>query len=143
MNQEEIETKKQLESLRDRVKFIREWVGVLKTASGEDISVTSKFELLDKIYELENEASHKEYMIKMRENDAKMWENQRQAISKEVNDKMGGVIKGLRLKVFESVKDSKIADGIIKRFAKGKYDTMEAKIQDYIMGKQLVKLKAV
>lgn len=144
--QEEIEVKKQLESLQARVKFIREWIAVLlkKIEGISDIAITDnlmqRYELGSKIYDLENEVVHKEYLIKMRENDAKMWENQRQAITKQVNDEMGGVIKDLRTKIL-AVKETKIADGIIKRFAKGKYDSQEAKIQDYIMGKQLLNAK--
>ena len=134
--QEEIEVKKQLDSLRDRVSFLRDWIHFL---TAEEMSPVKRFEIHDKIYNLKSEVNHKEYLIKMRENDAKMWENQRTAISKEVNEKMGSVIKDLRTKILPDPKSTKIADGIIKRFAKGKYDSMEAKIQDYIMGKQLLK----
>ena len=200
--QEEIEIQKQLESLRDRVKFLREWVGKLKNreyyinddamfralnalyeaeallkhrqaekdykdgtkAADTDVdkSLSLQVEALkekviflrgwadklremdditkqDKIYDLENEANHKEYMIKMRENDMKMYEQQRQQITKQVNDEFGGLIKELRTKIFPSTKDTTIADGIIKRFSKNDYASNEAKVQDFVMAKQLLK----
>ncbi len=130
---EQIEIKKQLDRLRDRVKFLREWIAAEKQIPHPE------FEIRDKIYQLENEVVHKEYLIEMREGDQKMFEQQREAIVKKLNNEMGGLIKGLRTKIFPDTKHIKIADSIIKRFSKNDYKNMESKIADFRMAEELLK----
>ena len=130
---EQIEIKKQLDRLRERVKFLREWIEAEKQIPHPE------FEVRDKIYQLQNEVNHKEYLIKMREHDQKMFEQQREAIVRKVNLDMGGLIKGLRTKILPDVKHSKIADGIIKRFSKNNYENMENKTADFRMAEELLK----
>ena len=134
---EQIEIKKQLDGLRERVKFLKDWVAKIK--SELDISGDDFFEKTDRIFQLKNEVNHKEYLIKMREHDQEMFKEQRDAIFKKVNTEMDGLIKGLRTKIFPDVKHTKIADGIIKRFSKNSYENMENKIADFRMAEQLLK----
>lgn len=130
---EQIEIQKQLDRLRDRVKFLNEWTDSLGCIPNPE------FEIRDQIYQLENETVHKEYLIKMRESDQEMFEKQRQAVVTKLNTEMGGLIKGLKTKIFPDVKHTKIADSIIKRFSKNSYETMEHKIADFKMAEQLLK----
>lgn len=142
---EQIEIQKQLNRLRDRVKFLREWIRHLnsKINAPKDVMGINQpseiFEIKDKIYQLENEVAHKEYLIEMREGDQKMFQQQREAVIKQVNRDMGGLIKQLRTKIFPDVKQTQIADGIIKRFSKNSYKNMENKIADFSMAQQLLK----
>lgn len=130
-----MEIKDHVELLKGRITFLDEWITELEKTNKKD---PNYFEKKDKIYSLKMEANHKAYLISMRLKDEKLMEGQRAELSQKVKTDLGTQIGKLRVKKGKlKDKEYHIADGIIKRFARDKYDTKEHKINDYRMAVQL------
>jgi hypothetical protein len=127
-----MDIKDHVELLKGRISFLDEWITHLeKNLTKED---SQYFDKKDKIYSLKMEANHKAYLIAMRLKDEKMMEGQKDEIIKKANTDLGTQIGKLReKKPTLANKEYTIADGIIKRFSKGKYETPEHKVNDYKM----------
>lgn len=126
---EQADIEKQIENFKDRVKFLRSWI--LELEKNDD------FESKDKIYALRTEVDHKDFLIAMREHDKKTYEAQQKAAVEQLDKDFAPTIAALRKAVMPDVKSTQIANGISKRYSAG-YKTIQEKIKDYQMAKQLI-----
>jgi len=112
---------------------LREYTHSLKDATD--------FEQRDKLYSLQTELNHKEYLLEQYENDNKARKEQRVKVMQIVNKDMGTLIGKLREKDGLGDMEYKIKEGIIKRFAKNDYQSEEGKISDFQMAQKLVDME--
>lgn len=130
MNSEQIEIQKQIDGFKARVEFLDKWI--------VDLKKKKDFESLDKAYHLKTERHHKAFIIRMRENDQKMFKTQQEAAIKEMRAQFGPLIKRLRTSIMPDVKTSKLAEGLGKRF--GSKRSIQEEVKDFQNASELVAL---
>ena len=130
MNDEQVEIQKQIDGFKARVIFIDKWIN--------DLKKKGDYESLDKAYNLKTEKHHKEFIIRMRENDQKMFKNQQDEAIKQMRAEFGPLVKTLRTSIMPDTKTAKMSDGISKRF--GSKRSIQEEIKDFQMAKQLIEL---
>ncbi len=149
---ERIEIEKQIEGLKDRVRFLGRRVTITANMINQERDRVEdekdKFKLSesqmkiaewqDGIFKYKTEARHNEYLIEVRGQDLKMLEKQHKANIEALNKEMGGMIGQLRTKIFPDPKHQKLAKGVIKRFGK-EYKHIQEKIVDFNIAQTLLK----